>query len=156
MFSYQGKEYSSKASVVRDMYDCGEISLDAVSKKKVANDLGMTVQTVHATIVNYIAKKGLITKDDSDSSTKINVAKVQVKNKIEKVIKLKNLKTIFINDNSDEIKTELMKDDNRIAVTWAPNQWGLPVTNPPLYVIDENYDPNWTPPSENDVERSWE
>jgi hypothetical protein len=48
-----------------------------------------------------------------------------------------------------------MKDKNRHAINFAPNQYGLPVTTPPMYVIDENFDPEWTPPQE-EVERAWE
>jgi hypothetical protein len=157
VFVFNDKEYSSKAAVVRELYDSGKASLDASFKKKIAIELGMTVQTVHATIMNHITKKGLTTNNKSDSPTKISLAEVQAKNKLEqKVAKAKSSKTIFINDKSDEVKKELMKDDKRIAVTFAPNQWVLPVTVPPLYVIDENYDPNWTPPSDVDIERSWE
>jgi len=156
MFVYKNKEYGSKAEVVRELYNLGETSLNSNDKKKLAEELGMTVQTVHATIMKFIGKaKG--PKSDKPKK-KIDVAVVQAKNKLnQKVTTAKSTKApIFINDTSDEVKKELMKDPNKIAVTWAPNQWGLSITVPPLYVIDENFDPDWIEPPEETIERNWE
>jgi len=47
----------SKAQYIREMYDHGDVSLDPSSKKRAAKALGITTQTVHATLVKYIAKK---------------------------------------------------------------------------------------------------
>jgi len=154
MFVYKGKEYGSKASVVRELYDLGQTSLDAGHKKSLAEELGMTVQTVHATIMKHIGKAGT---PKPKTGKKVVPAVTQIKKKLEqKVTKAKSVQgSVYINDKDDEVKKELMKDPNRIAVTFAPNQWGLPITTPPMYVIDENYDPNWNPPPEETIERMW-
>jgi len=155
MFIYKEKEYVSKADVVREMYDLGLTSLEVKDKKNTAEELDMTIQTVHATIMKHIGK---VKAPSTKPKKKINVAIVQTKKKLEaKVANVKSNKApIFINDCSDELKAELMKDPNRFAITWAPNQYGLPVTQPPIYIIDENYDPGWVPPPEEDIERNWE
>ena len=154
MFVYMDKEYGSKAEVVRELYDTGRTSLDAGEKKVLAEKLGMTVQTVHATIMKHIGKAG--TQKPKTGKT-FTPAITQVKKKLgQKVTKAKSVKgPVYINDKDDEVKEELMKDPNRIAVTFAPNQWGLPITTPPMYVIDENYDPNWVEPPEETIERPW-
>jgi len=154
MFVYNGKEYGSKASVVRELYDMGQTSLDAGHKKELAEKLGMTVQTVHATIMKHIGQASPKPKTEKTVVPAITQAKKKLQEKVNKV-KGKTKGTIFVNDKDDEVKEELMKDPNRIAVTFAPNQWGLPITTPPMYVIDENYDPNWTPPPEETIERMW-
>jgi hypothetical protein len=150
MFVYIGKEYASKADVVRELYDLGQISLDVNQKKELAEKLDMTVQTVHATIMKHIGKSSNVQKP----SQTITPALTQIKSKVEKVKSLTK-GSLFINDKDDEVRAELMKDSNRICVDFAPNQWGLPVTNPPMYVIDENYNPDWNPPPEETIERSW-
>lgn len=88
----------------------------------------------------------------------VNVAVTQVKNKLnQKLAMVKNgIDPIFINDKSDDVKFELMKDPNRHAIIFTPNQYGLPLSDPPMYVIDENFDPEWVPPPEDEVERNWE
>lgn len=154
MFVYKGKEYESKAGVVRSLYDSGETSLAVIDKKSLATELNMTVQTVHATIMKHIKKTvpktvGVVSK----IVPSITQAKKKLKEKVTKV-KSRTKGLIFINDKEDEVKKELMKDPNRIKINFAPNQWGLPITTPPIYVIDENYDPNWVQPSE-EVERIW-
>ena len=53
MIVYKDKEYGSKAAVVRAMFDAGDMDNSPDQKKRVALLLGMTVQTVHATLVNY-------------------------------------------------------------------------------------------------------
>jgi len=155
MFTYKEKEYGSKAGVVRELYDLGKTSLDANDKKNLAEELGMTVQTVHATIMKHIGKsKSPSTKPQK----KINVAKIQAKNKIkQKVARAKSSTSpIFIKDTTDEVKEELMEDKNRFAITFVPNQYGLPITNPPIYVIDPDFDPDWVAPPDESVERNWE
>jgi len=154
MFEFQGKEYKSKASVVREFYDNGQTSLAAQDKKKLAEALDMTVQTVHATIMKHIGKAS-----KPQTKKKINVAVTQTTNRIKQ--KTGRVRSgngpIFINDKKPDVQAELRKDPNRIAVTWAPNQWGIPVCNPPIEVIDENYDPEWTyNPDAESVERVWE
>lgn len=152
MFVYNDKEYSSKAEVVRELYDLGKTSLAANHKKELAEKLGMSVQTVHATIMKHIGQA----KSPKESTGKTVVpAVVQAKKKLE--TKTKSGKAIFINEEDDvDVKKELMKNERRIEVNFAPNQWGLPITNPPTYVIDPNYDPNWQPPVEDKIERPWE
>ncbi|MFW6120568.1 MAG: hypothetical protein ACOC80_06665 [Petrotogales bacterium] len=151
MFKYRDKEYSSKAAVVRELYDSGQASLDISHKKKLAEELDMTIQTVHATIMKHIKKM----KKPEKTEKKVTPVVTQVKKKVKDRSSNKR-GPIFINDEKEEVKEELMKDDGRIAITWAPNQWGLPVTNPPMYVIDDNYDPDWQPEPEDLIERIWE
>lgn len=156
MIVYQGKEYSKSADVIRELYDLGQISLNSDDKKRIAGELGIAPQSVHAVLKRHIG--GASVKTRETKSKKVSVSETQIKNKInQKIAKVKSGKgPIVINDKSDEVKEELMKDKKKIAVTWAPNQWGLPITNPPMYIIDENYDPNWMPPPEEEVERNWE
>ena len=155
MFVYNGKEYGHKVDVVRELYDLGQTSLAIADKKEIAEKLGISVPTVHATIMKHIGKFG---NPKPKINKEIAPAIVQAKKKLnEKVAKVKSLTkgTIFINDKDEEVKESLMKDKHKIAVVFAPNQWGLPVTNPPMYVIDENYDPNWVSKPEETIERSW-
>lgn len=156
MITYQNKEYNSKADVVRLLYDQGKLTLTSTDKKRVADELGMTVQTVHATLIKYLGN-GSTSTLKSDKTPKITPAVVQATNRLnQKMARVKSSDgPIFILDKSDEVQDELMKDPNKVAITSAPNQWGLPVTNPPLYVIDPNYDPNWIPPSDESIERVW-
>jgi hypothetical protein len=44
---------------------------------------------------------------------------------------------------------------NQIAITYAPNQWNLPVVDPPLYVPIEEYDPNWKDEIITPIEICW-
>lgn len=152
MIVYKGKEYTKAADVVREQYDLGLISLSSDDKKRIAEELGIASQSVHATIMRHIGQKG------STIPKKVKPAVKQVSNKVKKKLeKVKSdNKAIFINDYSDDEKEERMKDTRKIKVDWAPNQWGLPITSPPMYVIDENFDPQWTPPPEEEVERIWE
>ena len=50
MIVYKGSEYDSKAGIVRAMFRSGDMDDSPEQKKRVANLLGMTVQTVHAKI----------------------------------------------------------------------------------------------------------
>lgn len=54
---YKDTAYTSKAAVVRAMYAAGELDNSPEQKKRVANLLGMTVQTVHATIIKILVDK---------------------------------------------------------------------------------------------------
>jgi len=156
MFTYQNKEYGSKAEVVRTLYDQGKITLTTSDKKRVADELDMTIQTVHATLVKYIGS-GKVSTPKKSKEKKITPAVEQATNRLKQKMGrvLSSEGPIFIRDKSDEVQEELMKRKDKIAITDAPNQWGMPITNPPLYVIDPNYDPNWIPPPDEDVERLW-
>ena len=52
---YNGVQYDSKAAIVRAMFMAGDIDNSPDQKKRVATLLGMTVQTVHATLVKMNA-----------------------------------------------------------------------------------------------------
>ena len=154
MFTYKDKDYGSKAEVVRELYDQGKVTLSVVDKKRVANELGMSVQTVHATIIKYIIN----IKPSGNKiikTEKITPAIIQVNNKLN--LKLSRVRSgrgpIFIRDKSEEVQVELMKDLNKIEIWYAPNQWAMPVTNPHMFVIDENYDPDWISPDLDDIPR---
>jgi len=156
MFTYQNKEYSSKADVVRTLYDQGKVTLTASDKKRVADELGMTTQTIHATLVKYIGNDKVSTPKESEAK-KITPAVEQANNRLKQKMGrvLSSEGPIFIFDKSEEVQVELMKRKDKIAITNAPNQWGMPVVNPPLYVIDPNYDPNWIPKPEEEIEKPW-
>ena len=53
---YKKQYYNSKAAVVRAMYADGSMTTSPEDKRRVAKELGMTVQTVHATIVKLMKK----------------------------------------------------------------------------------------------------
>ena len=132
MFIYDNKEYKSKAAAVRDLYDAGLIENTPESKKIWAVKLEMAVQSVHGRIKNHIAKVG----------EKTPIVNEIEKNIIENVVakRYKGKKPVFPNDTESETKKELYKaDPNKIFVTWAPNPWGLPVSNPPIPVIDNRF-----------------
>jgi len=153
-FTFEGQEYGSKAAVVKSLYDNGEITLtDVPAKKALADKLGCAVQSVHAAILNRIKATSNVSKPSGKGHVKVTPAVEQA------VATAKNRskgKAIFIDDKTPDVQIELRKDPNKIKVTWAPNQWGIPVCNPPLEVIDKNYDPNWTAPAEEQVEGPWE
>ena len=157
MFMYQNKEYGSKAEVVRLLYDQGKLTLTATDKKRVADELGMTTQTVHATLIKYLSG-GKVSTSKEPKVKKITPAVEQATNRLNQKMGrvLSSEGPIFIADKSEEVQVELMKRNDKIAITCAPNQWGAPVTNPPLYVIDPNYDPDWIPSPDEEVERSWQ
>jgi SprT protein len=56
MITYKNTEYDSKAAVVRAMFLAGDMDNSPDQKKRVAALLGMTVQTVHATLVKMNGK----------------------------------------------------------------------------------------------------
>jgi len=156
MFTYWNKEYGSKAEVVRTLYDQGKVTLTAQDKKRVADELGMSVQTVHATLVKYLGNTNNPTPKVTKEK-KVTPAVIQATHRLnQKISRVRSSEgPIFIRDKSEEVQIELMKDSNKIAIRFSPNQWGMPVTNPPLYVIDPNYDPDWVPLPDETVERSW-
>ena len=111
---YKGKSYNSKADLIRELYDEGKLSNDSISKKNVAKDLGITVQTVHATLIKILDK---------------SPSKIETVGKLGRPSKA----VIITSDNID------ITEGKRIEVTWAPNVWGLPITNPPIVVIDKTF-----------------
>lgn len=153
MITYQNKEYNSSADAIRSLYIDGVVTLDAPSKKKLADELHISVQTVHATITKYLAKS--IVKPEK--TIKISAAVVQATKKLnEKVTRVRSSNgIIMINDKPEELREELLRDKNCIAVKVSPNQWNLPVTNPTLYLIDENCQRDWKPEPDDQIERPW-
>jgi len=111
---YEGKEFNSKAELIRSLYDSGKLKNDNLSKKQIAKELKITVQTVHATLTKVL----------EESSNKIQ--SVSKRGKISDVIIIR----------SDE---NFLDKGKRIKICCAPNKWGLPITYPPTYVIDDNY-----------------
>lgn len=57
MFTHKGQQFKSKAAIVRYMLDNGEMTTSPNDKNRVAKYLGMTVQTVHATIMKHLTNK---------------------------------------------------------------------------------------------------
>lgn len=138
---YQGTMYDSKAEVCRLMYDNGEVKMDAASKKAAATFLGMTVQTVHATLKKYLENKGELPKSSTTRS------RSRDNDSLDKP------KAIRLKDSKEEVNDEGMsKDDGdgytkynrpkkgQIFITSAPNRYGLPVTNPPIEIRTNEYD----------------
>ena len=123
MFEYNGKEYKSKAEVVRQLFDEGVINMTPQSKKKIADELGMTIQTVHATLVKHNK-----TETKPKQSKKVKANKTIVNNLIKETKEIKRV------DEENSIKNK-----HRFKVTFAPNPWGLPITTPPMIVEDENF-----------------
>ena len=133
----------SKADSVRAMYDNGELSMDADSKKKAAALLEMTVQTVHATLKKYIDSKCR----GSTSSIPKPSTKRTAERSVEKISKVLPM----IIDNNFEITDNIETDDGdgftaktrpkkgQIFITSAPNKYGLPVTNPPIEIRTSEY-----------------
>lgn len=151
MFTYCGKEYDSKAAVIRKKYEIGELTLSIIDKKRVADELGVSVPTVHATLVKFLGMGNV--KKSEKIIPSITQASNRLNQKMSKVRSTDGI--IFINDKSDEVREELMKDPNKIYITVAPNQWSLPVIDPPLCIIDKDYDPEWLEPQEDLIERVW-
>lgn len=156
MFAYQNKEYGSKAEVIRTLYDQGKLTLTAQDKKRVADELGVSVQTVHATLIKYVGNSNPPSAKVAREK-KVTPAVVQATNRLNQKLGrvLSSEGPIFIFDKSEEVQAELMKREDKIAIVDSPNQWGMPVTNPPLYVIDPNYEPDWFPPPDESIERYW-
>jgi hypothetical protein len=120
---YENKEYKSKSELIRYLYENGKVTNESYSKSSLAKELGIAVQTVHATLAKII----------ETSSNKIKMVSTKVNNE-----KLSNKKTseIIIVRSGEEIVGNCEK---LIKISWAPNPWGLPITNPPIYVIDPNF-----------------
>jgi len=53
----KGNTMKSKAEIIREMYLEGKMTNSPDDKKKIANELGITVQTVHATIMKMLVDK---------------------------------------------------------------------------------------------------
>ncbi|MFW6219785.1 MAG: hypothetical protein ACOC1O_01560 [bacterium] len=135
MFVYNGVEYKSKAEAVRKYYDMGKIKDTPESKKKWAKKFGMSVQSVHGRIKNHLLKTD---KKHKSKNLKTNIEKKIVEKIVQK--KYNGKRTVFPNNTESESKKEIFNSDpNKIYITWAPNPWGLPVTEPPIPVIDPKF-----------------
>jgi len=113
---YEGQTYKSKADLIRNLYEDGRLENTTHSKKEYAKKLGITVQTVHATLAKIITL-------NSKS------------NKIKTVGRRGKVKELSVIREGEETTSK----GKKIKVTIAPNKWGLPVCNPPIYVIDSSY-----------------
>ena len=134
-FVYKEVEFKSKAEAVRVFYDKGKLLDTPDSKKKWAKEFGMSVQSVHGRIKNHLVK---MNKNQNTKNLKQNIEKKIVENVVNK--KYNGKRAVFPNNTESESKKEIYSSDpNRIYVTWAPNPWGLPVTTPPIPVIDPKF-----------------
>lgn len=113
---YDGTEYKSKAELIRIMYEDGRLENTTHSKKEIAKKLGITIQTVHATLAKIVT---LSSKS----------------NKIKTVGKRGKVSENTIIRSGEEVTSK----GKKIRICFAPNKWGLPITNPPIYVIDSTY-----------------
>jgi hypothetical protein len=158
MITYKNKEFSSKAEAVRYAFDAGIISMNANEKKAIAKELGMTPQTVHATLVKHT---GVIKISKPEGEVKVKAAKTQAIKKATNAVTSGNV--VYLNDKDKEVQDILKSQENkhRFKVTNTPNPWGLPVTDPYLEVIDERFTQKtlneWKPgPDEKIVDGLWE
>lgn len=134
---YNGENYESKAEVCRLMYDNGEVKMDADSKKKAAAFLGMTVQTVHATLKKYLEKKGeLPASEPRSKKNKSNAVKVATA--IEPEFQADDGRDPT--DDGDGYDKYSRPKKGQIFITSVPNKYGLPITNPPLEVRTSEYE----------------
>jgi hypothetical protein len=125
--TYQGKDYHSKSDLIKELYETGKLSNDILSKKQIAKELNINFLTVQ------------ITLDKIVQNNTPKILSVNKKGKESEVL-------VFRHDE------ETTNKGKRIKVTWAPNQWDLPITNPPLYVIDNNFKGDvYTPEKENTI-----
>jgi predicted DNA-binding protein YlxM (UPF0122 family) len=131
---YNGKEYNSKAEIIRELFNNGKLKNESYSKKEIAKELGISVQTVHATLIKVIEGSGTEEK---------KVKLVSAKGKTEEII--------ILHGNEEAVGVNNKK---KIKVSWAPNPWNLPITNPPTYVIDPNFkgDIPWTCEKESNID----
>jgi len=120
---YDGKEYKSKADLIRNLFEIGKLKNETHSKKELAKELGITVQTVHATLVKVL--------ETCSNKVKSVIVKKGKEGKIEKKVH-----DVIIVRHGEEVVGNKGK---LIKIIWAPNQWGLPITNPPIYVIDPSF-----------------
>jgi len=122
MFTYKSKEYKSKAEVLRELYNLGVISMTADSKKHIAKELGMTVQTVHATLKKLVGpsekavKPVKKTRTKKSASTEIEVAKVVQKFKTYKGMEFP------------------LDEKGRLMINQSPNPFDLPVLEDPIRI----------------------
>ena len=114
-FVYEGKEYPSKSDLIRELFVNGKLKNEVLSKSHFAKELGITVQTVHATLIKIL---------NSPSSFKPQTSN-------------KNDNNVYILSVGQEPPDGVI--GKKIKVNWAPNIWGLPITNPALYVIDPTF-----------------
>jgi len=131
--TYKGMNFNSKAHVIHYMYDNSELTNDADSKKKASEQLNITVQAVYAILKKYINSKPKIV-----DSPKLKTANKTIEIRTSEI----NLKR-----NVEPFKEQIIKNSKEISennihrffVTYAPNPWKLPITNPPMQVIDERF-----------------
>ncbi|MFA5484897.1 MAG: hypothetical protein WC260_01450 [Candidatus Pacearchaeota archaeon] len=135
MFVYKGVEYKSKAEAVRVFYDNGKLLDTPESKKKYAKEFGMTVQSVHGRIRNHLSKTN---KSVKKTNLKKNIEKKIAENLVTK--RYDGKRAVYPNNTKSDSKKEIHSSDpHKIYVTWAPNPWGLPITTPPIPVIDPKF-----------------
>jgi hypothetical protein len=126
--TYKGMNFNSKANVIHYMYDKGELTNDADSKKNASEQLSMTVQAVYAILKKYVDSKPktIDQPKPEKKSIETRTSEINLKRNVEPIIK-----------NSKDISENNI---HRFFVIYAPNPWRLPVTNPPIQVIDERFD----------------
>lgn len=150
MFVYEGVEYKSKAEAVRVYYDNGELLDTPGSKKEWAKKFGMTIQSVHGRIKNHLSKnrkqtekkerpkKKVVRKASKKTSIEREASKSVVESTINK--QYNGTRVVFPNNTESDTRKEIYDSDpNKIFITWSPNPWGLPVTEPPIPVIDPKF-----------------
>lgn len=143
--TYKNESFVSKAEVIRRMYDNKEVNLSAESKKKAAEFLGMTVQTVHATLKKYMELTGVISKPITNNkpSTENKNKHIKITNLNQETTTTSNQQmpdTDMDNDDGDGYSNLTRPKKGQIFITSAPNRYGLPVTNPPIEIRTNEYE----------------
>jgi predicted SprT family Zn-dependent metalloprotease len=123
MVVYKGKSYSSKADVVRDLFESGEITSTPADKNRISRELDIRVQTVHAVITRLLVEKKIIKvtpKVSSVSKVPYCSSNEGLKSKImERFAECYQISNDFRSDNEDIIDMPEVRFDLNSRTTAA-------------------------------------
>lgn len=121
--TYGDKTYNSKSDLITELFNLGKLTNNILSIQQLSKELNITTQTIQLTL-------NKITETNSNKITEVNP-----KGKVSEIVVIR-------------ANEETSNKGKQIKITYAPNKWGLPITNPPIYVIDKNYKENEFIPNE--------
>jgi hypothetical protein len=158
MISYNGKDYKSKSEIIRNFFSIGKISNLPSSKNAIAKELKVSVPTVNQVITRFQEKMGMAKKIPPTTDKKVKkkplspfptkqkqiIEEPVIENK-RKVLPSPNF--IVASEDGKKLKNvskELIDEEpalykHPIVIDFVPNPWGLPITTPPLRIIDQRY-----------------
>lgn len=110
--TYQDKEYDSKSELIVELFNSGKLKNDNFSKSQLIKETGISIQTIDLVLDKII-------EECSD--------------KVKSIGKRGKITEVIIVRSGEEV------EGRKIKVSFAPNKWGLPITLPPIYVIDDSY-----------------